>query len=317
VAAPDAALDAERRFVGPEIEEFLRCARLQRWGFEQWLRRRSELAEHRRLSREMLRRATTRAAWRAVALALGAWWRRAVAAMAVREMQKDAREMDEERAARAAAATLLQAAARRRSVSSSIRVACARSEASSSDVEGDGGGAARLLPPGLEPFARAVDACTRPPPTPLPPEPLLTPSSPAPPPPSPCSPEPPLRPMPPSPPSPPSPVSVEGVRGLDVCAPPFVPGAAYAGAAYAGAAMAVGLVRAELHALTRVWRAPAQPRRTGGRQRRAARLRGRRWPACYVGPAQAAQRFGERAAAHGWLTDAGSDTEYYSAEDGD
>ena len=38
---------------------------------------------------------------------------------------------------------------------------------------------------------------------------------------------------------------------------------------------------------------------------------------CYVGSVQAVRRFGERAAARGWLADAGSDSEYFSAEEGD
>ena len=81
--------------------------------------------------------------------------------------------------------------------------------------------------------------------------------------------------------------------------------------------MAVGLVRAELHAFARALKAPERPRRTGGRQRRAARLRGRCFRECFVGSERAAQRFEERAAARGWLAvddEGGSD--YYSAEEG-
>ena len=100
-------------------------------------------------------------------------------------------------------------------------------------------------------------------------------------------------------------------EGLDGRALPLQPGAAH------GVAMAVGLVRAELLAIARMWRPPEQPRRTGGRQRRAARLRGRSRRLCYVGPAQAAQRFEAAATARGWLAVDGSESEYMSAEEGE
>ena len=67
----------------------------------------------------------------------------------------------------------------------------------------------------------------------------------------------------------------------------------------------------------RLWAAGSemQPRRSGGRQRRAARWRGRRVRECYVGAVQAAERFEERAEMHGWFTSdgSGSDSDYYSA----
>ena len=81
--------------------------------------------------------------------------------------------------------------------------------------------------------------------------------------------------------------------------------------------MAVGLIRAELQAFARVWRPSEQPRRTGGRQRRAARLRGRSWRVCYVGPVQASQRFEAAPTARAWLAADGSDSEYMSAEEGE
>ena len=99
---------------------------------------------------------------------------------------------------------------------------------------------------------------------------------------------------------------------LDARAPPFFPSVAHA-----SVAMAISFMRAELHAVARLWAAGSemQPRRSGGRQRRAARWRGRRVRECYVGAVQAAERFEERAEMHGWFTSdgSGSDSDYYSA----
>ena len=113
-------------------------------------------------------------------------------------------------------------------------------------------------------------------------------------------------------PTPPVPPSIVPVGGLDVRAMPFQPCAAHV-----SVEMAIGIFRAELMALASAWRPSEQPRRTGGRQRRAARERGRSRPVCFVGPAQAARRFEEAATARGWLAIDGSDTEYMSAEEGE
>ena len=100
-------------------------------------------------------------------------------------------------------------------------------------------------------------------------------------------------------------------RGLSARAPPFFPWVSNA-----TVAAAVGVIRAELRALARTLAAPERPRRTGGRQRRVARLRGRHFRECYVGSVQAGRRFEERAAARGWLEDDEGGSDYFSAEEG-
>ena len=102
-------------------------------------------------------------------------------------------------------------------------------------------------------------------------------------------------------------------RRLDVRAPPFYPSVAHA-----SVAQAFSILRVELHAVARASRTTplAAPRRTGGRQRRRARRRGRPVRECYVGAEQAASRFEARAEAWGWLVDGDGGSDYYSAEEG-